>query len=141
MKVVLDTNVFISSFLGKGPPKEIIDLWKQGQVTLCLSKDVCEEYRLVLERLGLAGSRELKEIFDLFSKGHFTLYSAKTPPLSLVPEDPKDNQLFECAVALEAPYIVSGDKAVLRVENYMGIKVVKSRDFIELVTSKPLSKA
>ena len=38
MRVVVDTNVLISSFFG-GNPKKVIDLWKAGDITLCLSKD------------------------------------------------------------------------------------------------------
>jgi predicted nucleic acid-binding protein len=39
MKVVIDTNVLVSSFFG-GKPLEVINLWKNGKITLCLSKDI-----------------------------------------------------------------------------------------------------
>jgi uncharacterized protein len=39
MRVVVGTNIFVSSFLG-GNPRKIIDLWEKGEITLCLSKDV-----------------------------------------------------------------------------------------------------
>ncbi|MEW6201083.1 MAG: putative toxin-antitoxin system toxin component, PIN family, partial [bacterium] len=42
MKVVIDTNVFVSSFFG-GNPRRIIDLWSKGKITLCLSKDILDE--------------------------------------------------------------------------------------------------
>ena len=56
-KVVVDTNVFISSFFG-GNPKEIINLWKTGSITLCVSKDIINEYIEVLKRLGLKDEKE-----------------------------------------------------------------------------------
>jgi len=37
----------------------------------------------------------------------------------------------ECAVALKARTIISGDKAVLEIMNYMGIKVISQRQFLE----------
>ena len=43
IKVVIDTNVFISSFFG-GNPKKIIDLWKKGEIKLCLSREIVNEY-------------------------------------------------------------------------------------------------
>jgi len=48
MKVVIDTNVFVSSFFG-GNPKRIIDLWKNEEIVLCLSKDVLDECIDVLQ--------------------------------------------------------------------------------------------
>ena len=50
MRVVIDTNVLISSFFG-GSPKKVIDLWKAGDITLCLSRDIIDEYLDVLQRL------------------------------------------------------------------------------------------
>jgi predicted nucleic acid-binding protein len=39
MKVVIETNIFVSSFFG-GKPKKVIDLWKKGNLTLCLSGEI-----------------------------------------------------------------------------------------------------
>ena len=41
LKVVIDTNVFISSFFD-GVPREIIEYWKSGKLTLCLSQETTE---------------------------------------------------------------------------------------------------
>ncbi|EMS79928.1 PIN domain-containing protein [Desulfotignum phosphitoxidans] len=43
LKVVVDTNVFISSFFG-GIPRQITDCWKKGKITLCFSQQIIEEY-------------------------------------------------------------------------------------------------
>ena len=59
MRIVLDTNVFISSFFG-GNPRTIIDLWKDGRLTLCLSQDIFDEYIEVLRRPGLDNTPELE---------------------------------------------------------------------------------
>jgi putative PIN family toxin of toxin-antitoxin system len=57
LKVVIDTNVFISSFFG-GVPREIINLWKKGEIVLCLSQEIIEEYLEVLNRLGLKDKKK-----------------------------------------------------------------------------------
>ena len=67
MKVVIDTNVFVSSFFG-GNPKRIIDLWKNEEIVLCLSKDVLDEYVDVLQRVGLKDEDEIEELLALFAK-------------------------------------------------------------------------
>jgi len=130
IKVVLDTNVFVSSFFG-GNPRRIIDLWKSGELTLCLSKSIMDEYVAVLQRLGLQDAEELKDLLQLLAEGYQILFRAKTPQLHVVESDPEDNKFFECAVALQADWIVSGDKAVIAVGNYMGIQVVSPKDFLD----------
>ncbi|MBF0274763.1 MAG: putative toxin-antitoxin system toxin component, PIN family [Nitrospinae bacterium] len=42
--MVIDTNVLVSSFYGKGSPRKIIDLWKNGEIIVCLSKEIVDEY-------------------------------------------------------------------------------------------------
>jgi hypothetical protein len=130
IKVVLDTNVFVSSFFG-GNPRRIIDLWKSGELTLCLSKSIVDEYVAVLQRLGLQDAEELKDLLQLLAEGYQILFSAKTPQLHVVESDPEDYKFFECAVALQADWIVSGDKAVIAVGNYMAIQVVSPKDFLD----------
>ena len=83
MRIVLDTNVFISSFFG-GNPRSIIDLWKDGRLTLCLSQDIIDEYIEVLGRLGLNVESELfgheKGVFTGATqqkKGRFELAEGK----------------------------------------------------------------
>jgi len=128
-KVVVDTNVFISSFFG-GNPRKIVDLWKSGQVTLCLSKPIIDEYVGVLQRLGLQNERELSELLSLFAHGLHVLFSAKTPELHLVEEDPDDDKFIECAVGLKADFVISGDKSLTAIRDYMGIRIVTPKEFL-----------
>jgi uncharacterized protein len=129
MKVVIDTNVFVSSFFG-GNPRKIIDMWKQGKLTLCLSKEIISEYTTVLNRIGLENQKELKEIFSLFARGIHSVFSGKPPALKVVIGDPDDDKFIECAVALKAEYIISGDKDLLEVSEYMEIKILNPREFL-----------
>lgn len=131
MRVVINTNVFISSFLGTGNPRKIIDFWREGKITICLSKEIVDEYVEVLEQLGLRDEREIEEILQLFARGFHSLFTGKTPELEIVKDDPDDDKFFECAVALNAKFIISGDKAVLAIEEYMRIKVVSPKKFVD----------
>ncbi len=129
IKTVVETNVFISSFFG-GNPRKIIDLWKTGETTLCLSRPTVNEYIEVLQRFGVQRERELGELLELFARGTHSIFTAKTPELYLVEEDPDDNKFIECAVALKAGFVISGDKALLGVRDYMGIMVVTPKEFL-----------
>src|SRR4030067_3678161 len=99
MKVVIDTNIFVSSFFG-GNPKKIIDLWKNEKITLCLSHAVLNEYIDVLRRIGMKDEQELEELLSLFSKGFNILFTTKTPKLKIIQEEPDDDKFIELPVAL-----------------------------------------
>jgi putative PIN family toxin of toxin-antitoxin system len=128
-RVVVDTNVFISSFFG-GNPRKIIDLWKSGEITLCLSKPIVDEYIEVLRRLGLQNEKEIEELLGLFAHGFHVVFTAKTPELHIVEKDPDDNMFIECAVALKAGFIITGDKALKAIKEYMNIKIVSPNEFL-----------
>ena len=125
----MDTNVFVSSFFG-GNPRKVVDLWKSGEVALCLSKPIVDEYIEVLRRLGLQNEKELDELLGLFAHGFHVVFTAKTPDLHVVEKDPDDNKFIECAAALKADFIITGDKALLEIQDYMGIKIVSPKDFL-----------
>lgn len=131
MKVVIDTNVFVSSFFG-GNPKKIIDLWKTEKITLCLSHAVLDEYIDVLRRIGMKDEDELEELLSLFSRGFNILFTTKTPKIKIVKNDPDDDKFIECAAALKADVVVSGDRGVLAVKEYMGIKILTPQEFLKL---------
>ena len=109
LRVAVDTNIFISSFFG-GIPKEIIDLWKNGEIILCLSQNIVEEYLNVLNRLGLQDEKEIQKLTKLFAEGYNALFAAKTPKIKVVKDDPDDNKFIECAVELDSKIIISGDR-------------------------------
>jgi putative PIN family toxin of toxin-antitoxin system len=130
MKVVIDTNIFVSSFFG-GNPRRIIDLWKTEKITLCLSKDILDEYIEVLQRIGLQNEDELGELLSLFKRGFNMLFTTKTPKVKVVKDDPDDDKFIECAMALKAEVIVTGDKAIEAVGEYMGIKILTPQRFLK----------
>ncbi len=130
-RVVVDTNIFVSSFFG-GKPKKVIDLWKRGQITICLSRHIIEEYVEVLMRLGLQNEQQIEALLDVFARNYHSVYTAQTPELgTIVKNDPDDDKFLECAIALQAEYIVSGDKALLEVEKYMNVSILSPADFLQ----------
>ena len=129
-RVVIDTNVFVSSFFG-GNPRKIIDLWKNGSIVLCLSQEIIEEYLAVLNRLGLDNTKEISNLTRLFAEGYNSIFTAKTFKLEVVKEDVEDNKFLECAVALNSKNIVSGDKHLTSIRKYIDIVIMSPREFIE----------
>ena len=130
LKVIIDTNVFVSSFFG-GIPREIINLWKDGKIVICLSQNIIEEYLGVLNRLGLKNQKEIQDLTKLFAEGYNSIFTAKTPKIEIVENDPDDNKFIECAVALDSKIIVSGDKHLKEIKKYIDIDIMSPKEFID----------
>jgi len=134
IRIVVDTNIFVSSFFG-GNPRKVVDLWKNGSIFICLSPEIVDEYVAVLKRLGV-DKPHLKELFSLFSRGYQILFTSETLRLRIVSKDPSDDKFIECAVALEANYIISGDKALLEIGKYIGIEILSPKRFLSRYTEQ-----
>jgi putative PIN family toxin of toxin-antitoxin system len=131
VRAVLDTNIFVSSFINPGgKPRKIIDLWKTGEVIICLSPEIIEEYVLVLGRLGLAGKPEMEELLELFKKKANILFTAPKGELKIVKADPADDKFIECAFHAKAGFVISGDRHLLEVVSYGGIRIVTPAEFL-----------
>lgn len=48
-----------------------------------------------------------------------------------MPDDPDDDRILECAVAAGAQVLVSGDKHLLRLGAFEGIRIVPVAEFLE----------
>ena len=132
VKVVIDTNVFISSFFG-GLPRKIIDFWKNGDIVLCLSQEIIEEYLSVLNRLGLRDAKEISNLTRLFAEGYNSIFTTKTIKIEVVKDDSDDNKFLECAVALDSKIIISGDKHLKSIKKYIDIEIMSPREFIDKI--------
>ncbi len=53
MKVVLDTNVFVSGVFFGGPPHKILEAWRDGKIQLSVSPSILDEYQRVMRELAV----------------------------------------------------------------------------------------
>lgn len=53
--------------------------------------------------------------------------------LNVIIEDPADDRILECAVEGEVDYLVSGNKHLLDVNEFQGIKIVTARQILEIL--------
>ena len=131
MRIVLDTNVFISGIFFSGPPSQILKAWKDKAIQIVLSKEILAEYQRVGEELSSKYSEiDIAPIIDLLN-----IYGevVETKDLSVsICEDPDDNKFIECAISSNCKLIVSGDKHLLKISGFQEIEVLKSREFIDL---------
>jgi putative PIN family toxin of toxin-antitoxin system len=128
-RLVVDTNVLLSSFLTQGPPRQILNRIRDGQDSLCLSPSILEEYLAVLRRGGV--TMHLIEAFlDLLHDPVRTLMVVPTRRVEIIRDDPGDNMFLECALEARADYIVSGDRHLKQVGSFAGIPVLSPRGYL-----------
>lgn len=129
MKVVLDTNVFVSGVFFSGPPHQILKAWGDGKIQLAVSLEIIDEYRRVGEILAAEHpSINLTPVLEYVLQ-NAEIYSAQ-PLTTPVCEDPEDDKFLACALEGGSNVIVSGDRHLLKVSGYHNIKILKPRDFV-----------
>ena len=130
MKIVLDTNVFISGVFFSGPPYQILNAWRQGRFEMAISQDILNEYYRVAEELSVRYSQiQLSPILEyVFIHAELFLTTTLPEPVCV---DPDDDKFLACALASGSSIVVSGDKHLLDVSGYQGILVMTPRQFVE----------
>ena len=138
IRAVLDTNVIVSSLLKPtSVPAQIRKAWRDRSFELCLSKALFLELVDVMDRPKIAkATRISKEEIDAFlrllPKGA-DFYLESLPRIEVISKDPDDNIVLATAIATNASVIVSGDRHLLEIGAYEGIRIVTPHSFLEML--------
>ena len=129
MKIIIDTNVFISGIFFTGPPYQILQSWRDGSFKLILSKEIFDEYRRVAERLSMQfKSIDIHDILDLIA-----INAEFFQPIKIsqnICDDPDDDKFIACALSSNSKIIITGDKHLLKITGYKGIEIITPKAFI-----------
>ena len=141
MKVVLDTNIFVSALISpNGVPAQI--LFHEAEFQLVIAEEILAELERVLHYDRLQKRYQLREEMI---QGYLATLRADsevvtiTNPVQGVSADPDDDKFLACAVAGQADYIVSGDPHLTDLESYQGISILKPRQFLALLDRQELA--
>ena len=98
MRIVLDTNVFISGIFFSGPPSQILNAWKNTKIQIMLSQEILKEYQRVA--VSLADKFTAIDILPIIELViiHGQFIDTKGFEVSVC-DDPDDNKFIECAIA------------------------------------------
>jgi len=127
MRVILDTNVILSALFFGGIPGRILRAYQDEKITLVLSPEILEEYRITAERLAQKFDVEYEALLEWIAIHSEMISSGELA--EPVCADPDDDKFVACALASDAKIICSGDKHLLNVNGYQGIEVLKPRPF------------
>ncbi len=129
IRVVADTNVFISALMFGGLPGTFLDLALLQSFLLVTSHALLDELDEKLRlKFGLSPNDADLVRAQLQSSA---VVVKPTVILEVIKDDPDDNRVLECAAAGEANYIVSGDRHLLQLSSYEGIPILTVRQFMD----------
>lgn len=130
MKLIVDTNVFISGVFFSGAPHQILDAWRHGAITFLISPQILAEYQATGHRLAkqFVGV-DLEPWLELLATNAIVVDAPNLP--NPVCSDPDDDKFLACALSGRCKCIVSGDKALLATSGFWGISVLTPRAFVE----------
>lgn len=136
LKVVLDTNIFVSSLLVKaGLPAQVLDAWRERQYLLIVSPAIIAEIRATLSysriRRKYAITDEDVEHLVALLEQDALLVPGDADVVGSIPEDPADEMVLACAIDAQADVIVSGDRYLVDLSSYRSIPVLTARQFLE----------
>ena len=128
MKVVLDSNIYVSAFMFPGGQAERALLAAvEARYELAISKPILTEVLGVLERKFARDAEELARVAVFLAElGEIVQPRARVHVL----RDAPDNRILECATAARAQAIVTGDRAMLALGTYKDVRIMTLRDFL-----------
>lgn len=127
-KVVIDTNIYISAIFWGGKPRKIVELGRRGHIWIFTSSEIEKEIDDKLRSKFKLDADEAAQVLIDFST--FTVPVKITQRINAVADDSDDDKFIECALSCGAGFIVSGDRHLLDLKEYEGVKIIKASNFI-----------
>jgi putative PIN family toxin of toxin-antitoxin system len=123
----LDTNVFLSALTFGGKPEAVFEMARAGSIQLVVSAPILAELASILSGKFSWDNEDVREALMAVGR-HADLVKPGTRLRVL--EDDADNRILECAVEGHADRIVSGDRHLLSLREFRGIRIVRAADFL-----------
>jgi len=111
-----------------------VDLGRDENILVFTSLDINGEIREKLKTKFGLNDEEVDRILLDFST--FTVPVKVTKRIQVVSDDPDDDKFIECALSCDADFIISGDKHLLKMKEYAGIKIFKAKEFLSVFSVK-----
>ena len=134
MNLVLDANVFVSAYIWHGIPEVILVRIAKKIDTLFFTDAIINEIEGIIGMPKLKRSKEQIDyiLSNIKKRGKMVAVSPQHR-VTGVCRDPDDDKYHECAIAAEADYIITGDKDLLVLKEYGGVKIVNARSYLDIV--------
>jgi putative PIN family toxin of toxin-antitoxin system len=137
IRAVVDTNVLSSGLTrSTGSPRLVIDFWTDEAFELVVSEHILTELERTLANRYFQNLISQTEASDMVNK---LRQKAMVTPLSSqvsgVATHPEDDLVLATAVSGNAQFLVTGDRQLLKLRDYKGIRIVDAAEFLVIVLS------
>jgi putative PIN family toxin of toxin-antitoxin system len=130
MKVIFDTNVFISAFIVPGSQGEQAFLFAQhGRFDLYTSVAILTETARKLREKFDQSAEDVTDALKIISRASTVLKPRATVT---VLDDEPDNRILECALDAQADLVVTGDRHLLKLKKFQGTPIIRLADFLRM---------
>jgi putative PIN family toxin of toxin-antitoxin system len=131
LRAVLDTNIFISGIIWRGSPYQCLQAAEAGMYELAISEPILRELEAVLiGKFRFTNAKVESSIKLILEIGRRVEISERC---QVIKNDPDDDKFIETAIAGEAAFIVSGDRHLLRLNEFKGVRILTPGEFIRIV--------
>ena len=131
LRVVADTNVYISALNFGGVPDQVLALARRGLIAMFVSRPILEEIDGVLKRKFQWPSSRARDALAAITE--FAREVQPTKRVAVIEKDEPDNRVLECALAAEATIIVSGDSHLRDLGSFQRIRILSPRAFLDAI--------
>ena len=137
MRLVLDTNVVASAVLWGGVPRLLLQAGREKRVELFTSAALLAELTDILGRRKFdkkiaASTLTVDQLVDRYAALAALVRPTPTPRIA---PDPDDDVVIGTALAAKADLVVSGDKPLLSVAEYQGMRIVGVSQALQIIGS------
>lgn len=129
MKIVIDSNVWISALVYGGKPREIFEKVVANGWVIVVSEEIFTEIRRVLNTK-FKDFIEDFEVFQSILRPYLIEVKLGSVKVSKC-RDVDDNVVIETALIGDVVCIISGDKDLLDLKNYENVLIASPSDFLE----------
>jgi putative PIN family toxin of toxin-antitoxin system len=131
-KIILDTNVIVSSLIQKNYPYLIVDHCIDGNALICISNAILEEYLEVLQRPKFTKFPDFKTNADFLITRLTEISETYEPKENLkIIQDEADNRILELAQISEADFIITGNTNDFTMKVFGKTKIVTPKEYWE----------
>lgn len=138
MRLVLDTNVVASAMLWGGSPKLLLQARRERQIELYTSTPLLAELTDILgrskfEKKIAASLLTVDQLVDRYAELAQVVRPTPTPRIV---SDPDDDVVIGTALAAHADLLVTGDRLLLDVREYQGVRIVGVAEALQVLATK-----
>lgn len=135
MKIVLDSNVLVSSLGLKSSLRPIWNSFINGHYQLVVSEDILKEYEEIMQLYSARGVAEV--VMEIFIESTDVIFQKVFYNWHAISADPDDNKFFDVAVAANVDFLVTNDQHFNVIKNidFPKVKVVNSEEFLMLLSA------